>query len=201
MRKSDRLPLILLIAFAIFWLVIAINPYDRFTWAIENILSVLLVLLLIVTYRMFRFSNTAYILLFSFLILHTLGSYYTYTNMPIFKWIQAMFDFSRNHYDRVVHFLFGLIFYFPIYEIVTRKLKIKGWISYLLPFLIIVSLKTIYEILEYLAVIFTHNLAFSDSFLGMQGDYWDAQKDILFGMAGAAISMVVCWVRKRVNYI
>src|SRR3989344_5306284 len=172
MRKSDRLPLILLIAFSIFWLVIAINPYDRFTWAIENILSVLLVLLLIVTYRMFRFSNTAYILLFSFLILHTLGSYYTYTNMPIFKWIQAMFDFSRNHYDRVVHFLFGLIFYFPIYEI-----------------------------LEYLAVIFTHNLAFSDSFLGMQGDYWDAQKDILFGMAGAAISMVVCWVRKRVNYI
>ena len=115
--------------------------------------------------------------------------------MPVFKWIQAMFDFSRNHYDRVVHFLFGLIFYFPIYEIVTRKLKMKGWMSYLLPFLIVVSFKTIYEILEYLAVIFTNNLAFSDSFLGMQGDYWDAQKDIMFGMAGATISMLICRLR------
>ena len=195
MKKSDRLPVILLVIFAIFWLVIAISPYDRFTWIIENILSVLFVLLLIVTYEKFRFSNITYLFLFSFLILHTLGSYYTYTNMPVFKWIQAIFDFSRNHYDRVVHFLFGLIFYFPIYEIVTRKLKMKGWMSYLLPFLIVVSFKTIYEILEYLAVIFTNNLAFSDSFLGMQGDYWDAQKDIMFGMAGATISMLICRLR------
>src|SRR3989344_251319 len=196
MKKNDRLPVILLVTFVIFWLVIAISPYDRFTWVIENILSVLFVLLLIVTYNKFRFSNTTYVLLFSFLILHTIGSYYTYTNMPFFKWIQAMFDFSRNHYDRVVHFLFGLIFYFPVYEIVTRKLKIKGWMSYLLPFLIIISFKTIYEILEYLAVIFTNNLAFSDSFLGMQGDYWDAQKDIMFGMAGATISMLICRLSK-----
>ena len=182
--------------FIIFWLFIAVNPYDRFTWVIENILSVLLVIFLTATYRRFRFSNTTYILLFSFLILHTIGSYYTYTNMPIFKWIQTMFDFSRNHYDRVVHFLFGLVFYFPVYEIITKKLKIKGWLSYLLPLLLIISFKTIYEILEYLTVIFTHNVTFSDSFLGMQGDQWDAQKDIMWGIAGAVVSTVICRLRK-----
>ncbi len=198
MKKSDHFPIILLFIFSIFWLVVAINPYDRFTWFMENILSVLFVLLLIVTYRLFRFSNTTYVLLFLFLILHTIGSYYTYTNMPLFKWIQSMFDLSRNHYDRIVHFLFGLIFYFPLYEIITRKLKIQGWMSYLLPFLLIVSFKAIYEILEYLAVIiFTNNLSFADSFLGMQGDYWDAQKDIMWGMAGAVMSGLVCWLRRK----
>src|SRR3989344_1071301 len=196
MAGKDKFPLTLLIMFIIFWLFIAVNPYDRFTWVIENILSVLLVIFLTATYRRFRFSNTTYVLLFSFLILHTIGSYYTYTNMPIFKWIQTMFDFSRNHYDRVVHFLFGLVFYFPVYEIITKKLKIRGWMSYLLPLLLIISFKTIYEILEYLAVIITNNQQFSDSFLGMQGDYWDAQKDIMVGIAGAAVSTVICWVQK-----
>src|SRR3989338_272851 len=196
MKGKDKLPLTLLIVFIIFWLFIAIKPYDRFTWFIENILTFLFVPLLVITYKKFRFSNFTYILLFLFMILHTLGSYYTYTNMSIFNWLQALLELTRNHYDRVVHFLFGLIFYFPIYEIVTKKLKIQGWMSYLLPFLIIISFKTIYEILEYLAVIFTNNLAFSDSFLGMQGDYWDAQKDIMFGMAGATISMLICRLRK-----
>lgn len=194
--KKDRLPLVLLIIFTVFWLIMAINPYDRFTWFMENILSVLLILLLIITYTKFRFSNATYILLFLFLILHTIGSYYTYTHMPIFKWIQETFDFSRNHYDRVVHFLFGLVFYFPLYEFGTKKLKLQGWMSYLLPFLLIVSFKAIYEMLEYLAVIFTDNVNFGDSFLGMQGDYWDTQKDIMVGMVGAVMSGIVCWLRR-----
>src|SRR3989344_4086461 len=193
MNKKDRLPLMLLIVFTIFWLFIAIIAYDRLVWFSENLLSMLFVPLLVLTYHKFRFSNVTYFLLFFFMILHTIGSYYTYTNMPVFNWVQTMFGLSRNYYDRVVHFLFGLIFYFPVYELITKKLKIRGWTSYLLPLLIIISFKAIYEILEYLAVIVTHNLAFSDSFLGMQGDQWDAQKDIMSGITGAVISMVVCW--------
>ncbi|MDP3698866.1 MAG: DUF2238 domain-containing protein [Nanoarchaeota archaeon] len=197
MRKKDRVPVILIIIFAIFWLVVAINPYDRWVWLAENVLTVLLIGFLILTYKKFRFSNTSYVLLFSYLVFHTLGSYYTYTNMPLFNWLKDIFDLSRNHYDRLVHFFFGLAFYFPVYEFATQKLKLKGWERYLLPFLVIISFKAIYEIIEYLAVMVTHSSILGTSFLGMQGDQWDAQKDIMFGITGAAISMVVCRLRRK----
>ncbi|MDO8511471.1 MAG: DUF2238 domain-containing protein [Nanoarchaeota archaeon] len=196
MTGKDRLPTILLTVYFLLWLVLAINPYDRMVWLAENTLSVIFIGFLIVTYRKFRFSNTSYVLLFSFLVLHTIGSHYTYTNMPLFAWLQDRFDLSRNHYDRLVHFFFGLAFYFPIYEFGTKKLKLKHWESYLLPFLVIISFKAIYEILEYLAVIATHSSVIGTSFLGMQGDPWDAQKDIMFGITGAAISMVICRLRR-----
>ncbi|MEK6809078.1 MAG: DUF2238 domain-containing protein, partial [Nanoarchaeota archaeon] len=138
---KDRLPAILLAIFAVFWVLVAINPYNRAVWVAENTLTILFIIFLITTYRKFRFSNTSYVLLFSFLVFHTIGSYYTYTNMPLFNLLQNMFDLSRNHYDRLVHFFFGLSFYFPVYEFGTRKLKLKGWGSYLLPFLVIISFK------------------------------------------------------------
>jgi len=197
MKQQDRFPFFLLLVFILFWIILAVNPYSRFDWFLENILTFLFVPVLIITYKKFRFSNLSYVLLFLFMVLHTIGSYYTYTYMPLFSWLQNLFDLSRNYYDRVVHFLFGLIFYFPVYEIVTQKLKIKGWVSYMLPLSIIVSFKTMYEILEYLAVIVTQSAQVSDQFLGMQGDIWDAQKDILVGIIGAVVSMVVCRVRKN----
>ncbi len=197
MRKSDRLPVILLIIFTIFWIVAAINPYNRLVWLTENALTVLFIGFLTLTYKKFRFSNTSYVLLFLYMIFHTIGSYYTYTNMPLFNWIKDYFDLSRNHYDRLVHFFFGLAFYFPIYEFTTKKLRLRGWESYFLPFLVIISFKAIYEIFEFLAVIVAHSSVIGGSFLGMQGDQWDAQKDIMFGISGAAISMVICRLRKR----
>ncbi len=196
MKKGDRLPVILLVVFTIFWIFAAINPYHRLVWLTENVLTILFIGFLVLTYRKFRFSNTSYVLLFLYLLFHTIGSHYTYTNMPLFNWIKDIFDLSRNHYDRLVHFFFGLAFYFPIYEFTTKKLKLKGWKSYLLPFLVIISFKAIYEIFEFLAVIATSSSVIGGSFLGMQGDQWDAQKDIMFGISGAAISMVICRLRK-----
>ena len=197
MKKGDGLPVILFAVFTLVWLVLAVNPYNRWVWLAENILSILFIGILILTYKRFRFSNTTYIFLFFFLVLHTIGSHYTYTNMPLFNWLQVKFDLSRNHYDRLVHFLFGLAFYFPVYEFATKKLKLKSWERYLLPFLVIISFKAIYEIIEYLAVIATQSSVLGTSFLGMQGDPWDAQKDIMFGITGAAISMVVCRLKKN----
>lgn len=197
MNGKSRLPVFLLVIFTVFWVFVAINPYNRWVWLVENVLTVLLIGFLILAYQKFHFSNTSYVLLFLYLVFHTIGSYYTYTNMPLFNWLKDMFDLSRNHYDRLVHFFFGLAFYFPVYEFATRKLKLKGWESFLLPFLVIISFKAIYEILEYLAVIATHSTIIGTSFLGMQGDQWDAQKDIMFGITGAVISMVVCRLGKK----
>ncbi|MEK6863074.1 MAG: DUF2238 domain-containing protein [Nanoarchaeota archaeon] len=197
LKKKDFLPIILLGIFSIFWAVLAVNPANRLVWLAENFLSVLGIIFLVFTYRKFRFSNTSYILLFVFMVLHTIGSYYTYSKMPLFEWLRELFDLSRNHYDRLVHFLFGAVFYFPLREFVSRKLNINHIWSYLIPFLIIVSFKAIYEIIEYLAVVVTNDNRFGSGFLGMQGDQWDAQNDILAGTLGAGTSWVVSKISHR----
>jgi putative membrane protein len=55
-----------------------------------------------------RFSNRAYVQGTVFLLLHTAGSHYTYSEVPIGEWFRAMLG-GRNHYDRLVHFAFGLL--------------------------------------------------------------------------------------------
>ncbi len=197
LKKKDFLPLILLGLFSVFWLVLAVNPVNRTVWLAENFLSVLFIAVLVLTYRKFRFSDTSYVLLFFFMVLHTVGSYYTYSKMPLFELFKELFDLSRNHYDRLVHFLFGAVFYFPLREFVSRKLNINHIWSYLIPFLIIVSFKAIYEIIEYLAVVVTNDNRFGSGFLGMQGDQWDAQNDILAGTLGAGTSWVVSKISRR----
>lgn len=197
LKKKDFLPLILLGLFSVFWLVLAVNPVNRTVWLAENFLSMLFIAILVLTYRKFRFSDTSYVLLFFFMILHTVGSYYTYSKMPLFELFKGWFDLSRNHYDRLIHFLFGAVFFFPLREFVSKKLNINHVWSYLIPFLIIVSFKAIYEIIEYLSVIITNDNLFGSGFLGMQGDQWDAQNDILAGTLGAGTSWVVSKIKRK----
>ena len=195
--KKERFPFLLLFIFSIFWVVMAIKPYSWTVWFAENVLSVAFVVFLVLIYRKFRLSNLSYTLLFIFLLFHTLGSHYTYSKMPLFELFRQQFDWSRNHYDRFVHFFFGLVFYFPLREFVSRKLKIKGIWSYLIPFLIIVSFKAIYEIIEYLTVVISHDVTLGSGFLGMQGDQWDAQNDVLAGTLGAGVSWIISRIKNN----
>ena len=173
----------------VFWLFIAINPTDRGVWFAENILFLIFLPILVFTYKKFQFSSLSYTLMFIFLILQTIGSKYGYSNVPF------IFDSVRNHYDRVVHFLFGVVFYLPLYELVTKKLKLKGIWSHFFVFTILFSMKGIYEILEWGYVMVTQGSSGSIAFLGAQGDAWDAQKDMFLGGIGAIITGVVMWFK------
>lgn len=198
MNFKEDYPKILLFLFSIFWIIVAIKPHYRSVWVAENILSVILIFFLIVTYKKFRFSNFTYSMLFLFMILHTIGSYYSYAGVPLFFWIQETFNLSRNHYDRVVHFLFGLVFFFPVLEILERKLKIKNSWAFLLAFLVIVSMKGIFEIIEWGYVwVTSENISVVENYLGMQGDVWDAQKDISVGMVGAFLSWIGIFLKRK----
>ena len=189
--KQDKYPKTLLTIFLIFWLILAISPSNREIWFTENILTFLFIPLLIYTYKKFRLTNLSYTFIFIFMILHTIGSHYSYAEVPLFNKVQDSFNLSRNHYDRIVHFLFGFIFFAPIYEVLTRKLKLSKSYSLLFAFLLVTSLKGIYEVLEYLYYVFRESKVFSDAFLGSQGDIWDAQKDMLLGIIGSLIALVI----------
>lgn len=188
-----RYPLRLLIAFIIFWLFMAIKPSYRSVWVTENILPFIFVVILVATYSRFQFSNTNYTLMFVFLLLHTIGSHYTYTETPFF----SMLGFARNHYDRVVHFLFGVLFYFPIHQLISTKLRLKGFWSYFMTLLVILSLKAAYEIVEFGSLFVIKDSLAGTNFLGMQGDQWDAQKDMFLGLIGGLLGWGIMKTNKK----
>ena len=178
------------------WLVTAIEPFDRSDWLLENLLVFIYAVLLIGTYRRFAFSNLSYGLFGIFLSLHMVGAHYTYSEAPIGFWLQEVFDLSRNHYDRIVHFSFGLLIAYPFREFLLRVTGVRLEWSYLLVLLTVLGFSGFYEALEGVAaVIVSPELGLA--FLGTQGDIWDAQKDTALAFSGAIIAMVVTRIADR----
>ena len=105
-------------------------------------------------------------------------------------WMQETFNFSRNHYDRIVHFSFGLLMAYPIREVFLRVAHTRGFWTYYLPLDVTLAFSGLYEIIEALAaLIFGGELG--AAYLGTQGDIWDAQKDMALATAGAIICMII----------
>jgi len=97
---------------------------------------------------------------------------------------------ERNHYDRLVHFLYGLLLVYPVREVFLRVADAKGFWGYLLPLLVVMSSSLLYEFLEWGAVgLFGGDLGMA--YLGTQGDVWDAQKDSLLATVGALLATLV----------
>jgi len=187
----------LLVVFAVWWAIWAVGPWDKQDWVLENILTVLFVGALIVTRNRFRLSNISYTVLFIFLCLHTIGSHYTYAEVPYERWsaalgfsINDLFGFQRNHFDRLVHFSFGLLFAYPMRELFIRVAQTRGAWSYYLPIELVMSLSMLYELIEWgVAMIVGGDLGMA--YLGTQGDVWDAHKDMGLATLGACIGMAV----------
>lgn len=173
----------------------AIRPLFLKDWALENILSVLLVLLLVFTYRQFRFSNTAYTLMTVFLILHTIGSHYTYAEVPFGYYLKTLFTLTRNHYDRIVHLSFGLLMTYPIRELLQRKTRLQPSWLLLFSFTTIATFSLLYELIELAtAAIVAPDLGIA--YLGIQGDLLDGQKDSFLALSGAAFTLLLLHIKR-----
>lgn len=72
--------------FLILWVAMAISPYDRKDWALENLLAVITVALLALTARKLPLSRVSYTLIFLFMCLHQVGAHYTYAEVPYDAW-------------------------------------------------------------------------------------------------------------------
>jgi putative membrane protein len=177
-------------AYVLWWLVLAIAPYDRFDWLLENLLVFLFVGLLAATYRRFPLSDLSYLLIAAFLALHAVGAHYTYSKAPVGGWMTEALGWERNHYDRAVHFLFGLLCAYPLRETVMRSCRIGGWRAGILAFAVVLAFSSAYEMLEWgVAIILSPEEAMA--FLGTQGDVFDAQKDSTLAAAGATLSLML----------
>jgi putative membrane protein len=183
-------PTILLLLYGAVWVVTAINPVHWEDWLLENLLVVVWLAVLICTYRRFRFSTLSYVMITLMLSLHALGAHYTYAEMPFGNWLRHHFELARNPYDRIVHFLFGLLIAYPLFELVFKKFKLtRGW-SYVLSVHIILGWSALFEVLEGLVAYFM-SPELAAAYNAVQGDIWDAQKDTALAMLGAVIAMAI----------
>lgn len=183
----------LIIAFVAVWIWAAINPVYPHDWLLENYLVFIFVPVILILGRYFKLSNVSYTLITIFMILHVIGSHYTYVEVPFGYTLQKWLGADRNMYDRLVHFSFGLLIAYPIRELFMRLSRAKGFWSYYFPFDLVGAGSAIYEIIEWLTA---RNVDASAglAFLGSQGDIWDAQKDMLMAIIGAFVAMLIIFI-------
>lgn len=186
------------VLFALVSAALAIDLSERNDWALENALVVLFVIVLVATYRSYQLSSLSYTLIVVFLCLHEVGAHYTYSKVPYDEWSQqlfgralnAMLDWERNHFDRVVHFCYGLLPVYPARELVVRAARVRGFWSYLLPLTLVMSTSMVYELLEWAAAeIFGGDLG--TAYVGTQGDEWDGQKEMALASLGASMTTMI----------
>ncbi|WP_345993261.1 DUF2238 domain-containing protein [Sulfurimonas sp. HSL-1716] len=184
-------PHILSILFMLLFVLLAINPVDRDVWIVEDTPIVITFILLVFTFRFFRFSNYSYTLMSAWMFWHTVGGHYTFANVP-FDFITHLFGFERNNFDRVGHLVVGF-YAFAAAELLTRKKWSGPVLATFFGLFFIMSIAAWYEILEWIYAVL-HGGQAGIEFLGSQGDIWDAQKDMLFDMFGALFALVLFWI-------
>ena len=166
-----------------------ISPADRFTWVMEVFPVLIAVPVLILTYTRFRFTPLVYTLIAIHACILMVGGKYTYAQVPLGFWMERVFGFTRNHYDRIGHFAQGFVPALVAREILSRQSPLKG--SRWLPFLVVcfcLAFSAFYELIEWWTALAKG--ASADAFLGTQGDPWDTQWDMFYALIGAVTGLV-----------
>lgn len=177
-------------------------PYPREMYLQHSPTLFLLFFLPAIT-RKYPLSRASFTCLIVFMLFHTLGARYIYSYVPYEQWSQNLFGvslretfgFRRNHYDRVVHFLFGLLWTLPVWEVLTRYFRIRPRMALYFAVEFIMAASMLYEAFEWgLTMVLSPNDA--NAYNGQQGDMWDAQKDMTLAMVGAVLAAGLIRLKK-----
>ena len=94
--------------------------------------------------------------------LHIVGARWIYSYVPYEQWCDVAlgsgprewFGWTRNHYDRLVHFAYGLLMTVPIVEACQRFLRLSVLMAIAAAWLAVAGISAAYEVFEWaLAVI------------------------------------------------
>ena len=207
-QRASRWPVTLLVVFLLAAIALGIAPHYRQDWLLENVLVLLVLPTLVLGYRRLRFSDASYAALFAFLLLHEIGAHYTYAEVPWERWFSALFGFSlhdalrlsRNHFDRAIHFAYGLLVTPVVAELMAARTSSPGVWRWLVPVSLVTASSALFELFEWAAAVcFGGDLGVA--YLGTQGDPWDAQQDMFLALLGSVVAVivlvVVCGHRRR----
>jgi putative membrane protein len=203
-RQGASLAIALLGVFLLIFIALGISPATRTDWLLENVITVLALVWLVWSYRRLPLSNLACVLLFVFGVFHEIGAHYQYSDVPYDHWfasisgghsLDALLGFDRNQYDRLVHFLYGLLITPVAAEVISARVRLRGLWLFLIPVTFMMSHALIYELVEWFAAsIFAADVG--QAYLGTQGDVWDAQKDMFLATIGSLIAQPL-WMWRR----
>ncbi len=200
MKRSliQYIPHTLFVVYFVEFCVLAINPFNRSVWWAENLPIMAIVAVLTVLYvRGVRFSNLAYLLASVLIFWHTIGGHYTFERVP-FDFVSEVFGWERNNFDRIGHFSVGFYAFLLIEYFVSQNVITKRWIAYFAAFSVIGMVAALYEVIEWIYAVKDGGEA-GASFLGSQGDIWDAQKDMALDMTGALVALSIYKLRELIK--
>jgi putative membrane protein len=168
----------------------AYHSYDLFTWILEVFPAVIGIGLLIATYRRFRLTNLLYVLIFVHSLILMLGGHYSYARVPLGFWMENLFGFMRNDYDRIGHFAQGFVPAMIARELFLRHKVVRrgAWMVTVI-ILVCLGISAIYELFEWRTAVFSGSAA--EAFLGTQGDPWDTQEDMFMAGIGASAALLL----------
>ena len=188
-NRLNREPYLLLILVGGALLASAIEPTDRFTWFLEALPVLIGIPLVMGTHTTFPLTP----LLSRLLVIHAgillLGAHYTYAQVPVGYWMQDLFHFTRNHYDRIGHFAQGFVPAILAREILLRRslLQPGKWLFFLVCS-VCLAFSASYELFEWGTALATGEAA--TAFLGTQGDEWDTQWDMFLAFLGSVTAQL-----------
>lgn len=167
-----------------------IHPFDRGTWLMEILPVLIIVPLLIYTYKKFPLTNLLYSLIFLHAIVLIVGGAYTYARVPLGFEIAQWFSLDRNPYDKIGHFMQGFVPAIAAREILIRhQILAKGKMLSFIVICIVLAISATYELIEWAAALALGQGA--QEFLGTQGYEWDTQSDMFFALIGVITALLL----------
>ena len=163
---------------------------DRLTWWLESLWVVGGLPVVVWVARTHGITRLLLILLAVHAVVLLVGARYTYELVPIGELVQSWTGSDRNHFDRFGHFLQGFVPAIIARELLRRTSTIGDtrWLTGLC-IACALAFSAMFEMIEWLAAVALGVAA--DSYLGTQGDIWDAQWDMLCALVGASASMLL----------
>lgn len=167
-----------------------INPKDTTTWVLEVAPAVIGFAVLAFTRRSFPLTPLVYGLILLHCVVLMVGGHYTYAELPLFDLLKPVFDFERNNYDKLGHFLQGFVPAMIGRELLIRKAVMdSAWWRNFFTVCFCLAFSAFYELIEWAVAEISGTGA--EAFLGTQGYIWDTQSDMGFALFGAILALAL----------
>ncbi|MBN2665630.1 MAG: DUF2238 domain-containing protein [Bacteroidales bacterium] len=196
----------LLVVFFVLFSFSCINPVYPTEMFLQHSITLVMFACLIIVIIKNSLSDRSFTIIVLFLLLHLIGARWIYSNVPYKEWFSfimgelfpALNSSGRNHYDRFVHLMFGLMLFYPIREACEKWAGCPSRLSGIFAFLIITCCSLFYEVFEWgLTLVLSPQDA--EDYNGQQGDMWDAQKDMALAFTGAIINLLANVLKRKLR--
>lgn len=204
MRKLNWLKSGLMVFYVLILIISCIHPvYPQQMW-LQHSATLVIGIFLIYDTKANKFSNGTFFCIFLFMLLHIIGARWIYSYVPYDLWFQKLtgvgfnsfFGLQRNHYDRFVHFMYGVLMMIPFTGFYKKWFNVDTKTALHMALMLVLASSMIYELFEWsLTILLTNEEA--DNYNGQQGDFWDAQKDMALAGLGGLLMFIILKINNR----